>query len=90
MMFSRSSANAVSIAVCCMLTSSGVWGSGVKLRLPYVPGRLQRVELVDPGEILREPRHPPIAFCELRTIRQMQQRIGDPGTALDFAGSGAA
>jgi hypothetical protein len=36
-----------------------------------IMGGLERVELVDPAEIFREPRHPLIAFCELRTIRQM-------------------
>ena len=80
MIFSSSSANAGSISICCILTSSGVWGSGLKLRLHRVPGRLQRVELVDPAEILREARHLPITSCELRAIRQMQQCISDPGT----------
>lgn len=70
-MFSTSSANAISISVCCMLTSSGVRGSGVALCLRRMMGGLERVELVDPAEILREPRHPLIAFRELRTIRQM-------------------
>jgi hypothetical protein len=36
-----------------------------------IMGGLERVELVDPAEIFREPRHPLIAFRELRTIRQM-------------------
>ena len=48
------------------------------------------VVLVNPAEVLRHPGHLVVAQLRRRPVRQVQQRAGDPGAALDLAGAGAA